>query len=194
VKEKAMNESILCTVYFDNPGKENTEMALKLAKKRADELGIRNIVVASSSGISGVAASEIFKGFNLIVVTSVAGYNKPNEIRMRPECRKEIETNGGRILTTAHVMGGLGRAIHNKFGAIQIDEVVAHVLRLFSEGTKVACEISCMAVDAGYFRTDEEVVAIAGASGGSDTVLVVSPSNSHRFFEMRIRETVCKPR
>ena len=88
----------------------------------------------------------------------------------------------------------MGRAVNRKFGAIQVDEVIANVLRLFSEGVKVGCEIACMAVDAGHFRTDEEVVAIGGTAGGADTALVVSPSNTHAFFDMKVREIICKPR
>ena len=38
------------TMYFEKPGKENTGETLRLAKRRADELGIRNIVIASSTG------------------------------------------------------------------------------------------------------------------------------------------------
>jgi hypothetical protein len=190
----SMSESNRYTVYFEKPGKANTAEALRLAKKRADELRIRNIVVASSTGETGVAASRTFKSYNLVVVTSVAGFSKPDEIRLRPESRSEIEANGGKVLTSAHVFGALGRAVHNKFGAIQVDEIVANVLRLFSQGTKVACEVSCMAVDAGLIRTDEEAVAIAGDSGGADTVLVLKPSNTHTFFDLRIREIVCKPR
>ncbi len=39
--------NIVCkTVYFEKPGPKNTEETLKLAKERAEELGIRNIVVA----------------------------------------------------------------------------------------------------------------------------------------------------
>jgi len=189
-----MGKTIQRTRYFEKAVKDNTKETLRLAKARADELGIRNIVVASSSGETGVTASKVFKGYNLIVVTSVAGYSKPNEIRMKPENRLEIEANGGKILTAAHVMGGLGRAIHKKFGAIQIDEVVAHVLRLISEGTKVACEISCMAADSGCIRTDEEAISIAGETGGADTALVVKPSNTHTFFDMKIREIITKPR
>lgn len=187
-------DKILQTTLFSNPGAENTDKALRLAKRRADELEIRNIVLASSSGKTGVEASRLFRDYNLVVVTSVAGYNVPNEIRMLQENRLEIEANGGRVLTSAHIMGGLGRAIHSKFGAIQVDEIIANVIRIFSEGTKVACEISCMAVDAGYFRTDDEAVAIAGASSGADTVIVVSPNNSHRFFDLRVKEIICKPR
>jgi hypothetical protein len=182
------------TVYFEKSGRGNTEETLTLAKVRAEELGIRNIVVASSSGGTGVAASEVFKGFNLVVVTSVVGYSKPNQIRILEEHRKDIKANGATILTAAHAFGGLGRAINKRFGAIQVDEIVAHVLRLFSEGVKVGCEIACMAVDAGHFSSDEEAVAIGGAGGGADTAIVLKPSNTHTFFETRIREIICKPR
>ena len=182
------------TMYFEKPGKENTGETFRLAKERADELGIRNIVVASSTGETGVKASEVFRGYNFVVVTSVAGYMKPNVLRNKPEHQDVIEANGGVIVRAAHALGALGRAVNRKFGAIQVDEVVAHVLRLFSEGVKVGCEIACMAVDAGHFRTDEETVAIGGTAGGADTAIVVSPRNTHNFFDMRVREIICKPR
>lgn len=182
------------TWYFEDPGKGNTGEALRLAKARAEELGIKSIVVASSSGETGAEASRIFKGYNLVVVTSVTGYSRPDEVRMRPEHRMAIEANGGRVVTAAHAFGTVGRAVHNKFGAVQVDEVVAHVLRLFSEGFKVACEVSCMAVDAGYLRTDEEAIAVGGSGGGSDTAIVVKPSNTHALFDLRVREIICKPR
>ena len=182
------------TVYFEGTGEENTKETLILSKERAEELGIRNIVIASSSGKTGVVASEVFKDYNLVVVTSVTGYLKPNEVRMKPEFREAIEAGGGVVLTAAHAFGTLGRAVHNGFEAIQIDEIVSHVLRLFSEGVKVGCEIACMAVDAGHFRTDEEAIAIGGEGSGADTAIVVRPSNTHAFFNMRIREIICKPR
>jgi len=182
------------TVYFQRSGRENTDETLRLAKERAEELGIRNVVVASSSGETGVAASRVFGGYNLVVVTSVVGYLKPNEVRMKPSSRREIESNGGIVVTAAHAFGALGRAVHSRFNAIQIDEIIASVLRLFSEGVKVACEIACMAVDSGHFRTDEEAIAIGGSGGGADTAIVVKPSNTHTFFEMSIREIICKPR
>lgn len=182
------------TRYFEVPGEVNTETTLNLSRERADELGIRNIVVASSSGRTGVAASEVFEGYNLVVVTSVTGYERPDEVRLKPEHREAIEANGGVVLTAAHAFGALGRAVHGRFGSMQIDEVIAHVLRLFSEGVKVGSEIACMAVDAGYFRTDEEAIAIGGAGGGADTAIVVKPSNTHSFFDTRVKEIICKPR
>ena len=180
-------------VYFSKTGAHNTEETLRLAKERAVSLSIRNIVVASSTGRTGVQASEIFRGYNLIVVTHVAGFSEPNVQRLTPENRHLIEDNGGRIIMAAHAFGGLGRAINRKFSAIQVDEIIANVLRLFGQGTKVSCEVCCMAVDAGLIRTDELTIGIGGSGGGADTALVLSPSNTHTFFNMRINEIICKP-
>jgi len=187
--------NIVCkTVYFEKPGPENTEETLKLAKERAEELGIRNIVVASTTGETGAKASKVFKGYNLIVVSHVTGFRKPDFQEFLPKNRNLIERNGAKILTTTHAFGTLGRAVNKKFGTIQLDEIIANILRLFGQGVKVACEIACMTVDAGFIKTAEEAIAIGGTDGGADTAVVLKPSNTHAFFDLRIREIVCKPR
>ena len=182
------------TVYFEGPGRENTDETLRLARERADALGIRNIVVASYTGETGARASEVFKGYNLVVAAGVVGFREPNKHRLTPGNRAIIEDNGGRVFFATPAFGTLGRAVHRRFGAIQVDEIIAHVLRLFGQGVKVGCEIACMAADAGLIRTDEEAIAIGGSGGGADTAIVVRPSNTHTFFEMRILEIICKPR
>lgn len=182
------------TVYFDNKGSANTDETLQLAKTRADSLKIEDIVVASSTGATGVKAASTFKMHNLIVVGGVAGFREPNEIRMQEENRLAIEKSGGKVLFAGHSFGMLGRAVNRRFGAIQIDELIASVLRLFSTGVKVGCEISCMAVDAGLLRSGRESIAIGGTSGGADTAIVLKPSNTHNFFDTRILEIICKPR
>jgi len=101
---------------------------------------------------------------------------------------------GGKILTTTHAFGGAGRAVRKKFDTMQVDEIMANVLRIFGEGMKVACEISLMAADAGLIRTDEDSIAIAGSSRGCDTAIVVRPANVHALFDLKVKEILCKPR
>ena len=182
------------TVYFNKRGPVNTDETLRLAKSRADDLGIKSIVVASSTGATGVKAANIFNGFDLVVVAGAVGYGKPNKIRMQEENQTVIENSGGRVLFAGHSFGMMGRAVNKKFGTIQIDELVAHILRLFSEGVKVGCEISCMAADAGLIKSGEETIAIGGTGGGADTAIVLNPSNTHTFFNSRVLEIICKPR
>jgi hypothetical protein len=59
---------------------------------------------------------------------------------------------------------------------------------------KVACEIAAMAADAGLVRTDEEIIAIGGTGRGADTAVVIQPEYTHRFFNLKVKEIICKPR
>ena len=180
--------------YFTNPGEENTDAVLALAKKRAEELGIKDIVVASTRGMTGVKASEIFKGYNLVVVTHHTGFRQPGYQELTEENRRKIEANGGKIFTGTHVFMNVERAIRNKFGTAYPTEIMAQTLRLFCEGMKVAVEIAAMAADAGLIPVDREVISIAGTGRGADTAIVVKPANSSRIFDMVIKEIIAKPR
>jgi uncharacterized protein len=182
------------TVWFDSPGPDNTDRALQAARSRADALGIRSVVVASYSGSTGAKAASLFRGRRLVVVGGVYGFREPNAVAMQPAHRQAIESAGGTVLFAGHAFGMLGRAVHRKLGAIQTDEIIAHVLRLFGQGVKVACEVSCMAADAGLLEAGEEVLAIGGTGQGADTAIVLRAANTHSFFDLRILEIVCKPR
>lgn len=182
------------TVYFEKEGEINTDNVLRLAKEKALELGIKSVVVASTSGATGVKASKIFKGFNLVVVSHSTGFAEKNVQEMSEKNKKIIEENGGKVLTCTHAFGGIGRAVRRKLKTYQMEEIIAYTLRTFGEGTKVAIEISLMAADSGLIRTDEEVISIAGTDNGADTALVLLPANTQDFFEIKILEIICKPR
>ncbi len=188
-----MSDIVYTTVCFEKPGSQNTEETLRLALERANKLGIQSIVVASTTGSTGVKASRIFQKHNLVVVSHVTGFREPNAQSLLGQNRELIETNGGRVVTAAHAFGSIGRAVHRKFGAIQLDELAANILRLFGQGTKVACEIACMAVDSGLIRSGELIVSIGGTHEGADTALLMKPSNTHTFFQTKIQGIICKP-
>ncbi len=65
-------------VYFETQGRGNTERTLQIAKAEAEELGIRTILVATTSGATGVRAAEELRGFNVVVVTHSTGFKEPN--------------------------------------------------------------------------------------------------------------------
>ena len=185
---------VTTSVYFPEGGPQHTDETLRLAHARAGALGIRDIVVASYTGATGAKAARQFKDHNLVVVGGVVGFREPNQTAMRTENQQLIEDAGARILFSGHAFGMLGRAAHRRFGAIQIDELIAHVLRLFSQGVKVGCEIACMAADAGLVQSGAEIIAIAGSGSGADTAVVLRASNTHTFFDTRVLEIICKPR
>ena len=97
------------------------------------------------------------------------------------------------MFTTAHTFSGLSAAMRKKFKTYVIGDIVANTLRIFGEGMKVVCEMALMTADGGLVRTDEDVIIIAGTGRGADTAVVLKPVNSQRFFDLKIKEILCKP-
>ena len=183
----------LRTVYFETPGSENTESVLRIARQRAVELGIKTIVVASTRGDTAVRAMDIFQGLRVIVVTHVTGFRAPDTQEFTEENRQIVDSKGGIIVTAAHAFAGLSRAMRTKHNMYLLGEIVSDTLRIFGEGLKVSCEITLMAADAGVVRTDEDIIAIAGSNRGADTAVVLAPVNTHNFFDLKVKEILCKP-
>lgn len=181
-------------IYFDQPGADNTEEVLRIAKKRAVELGIKTVVVATTFGDTAARASEILKGIKIVTVTHSAGFKVPNTSQMTEENRKKITQNGGVILTTTHLFSGVGAAWRTKFSTYLLGDIIANTLRMLGQGMKVVIETTVMAADAGLVRIDEDVIAIAGTGRGADYAVVLKPVNSGNFFDLRIKEILCKPR
>jgi hypothetical protein len=180
--------------YFLEPGPTNTDMTLNLSVKRANTLGIKTIIVASTRGRTGLRAAELCTGHNLIVVTHSTGFTENNSQELSGEDREKLLAAGATVLTCQHAFGGVGRAVRKKLGTYELEELMAYTLRIFGQGTKVACEVALMATDAGLARTDEEVISIAGTDSGADTALVLQPANAQSLFDLRIKEIICKPR
>ncbi len=194
--EKSKNDSELSIpcVYFKNTGGKNTKKTLEIAANRAQELGIQNVVVASSSGRTGVLAAELFKVENLVIVTHSTGFMEPDYQEFQQESRTIIEDAGARILTCQHALGGVGRAVRKKLGTYELEEIMAYTLRVFGEGTKVAIEITLMAADAGFISTKEPCIAVGGTARGADTAILLRPTNAQTFFDLRVMEILAKPR
>lgn len=180
--------------YFKKPGPANTRAVMEAVSKRAEELAIKKILVATNSGRTAFGTLEVLgPGYKIIAVTHVTGFQEPNHQELSEETRRELEAKGIAVLTCQHAFGGIGRAIRNKLSTFQIDEIIAFTLRTFGQGTKVAVELALMAADAGFARTDEDVISIGGTGKGADTALVLQPANSFHFFDLKVKEVICKP-
>jgi hypothetical protein len=180
-------------VYFSEPGRQNTDEVLNIARLRAEELGIKSILVASTAGDTAVKAIQVFKGARVVAVSHFTGMRGPNTQEFTEENRQRVVSRGGVVLTTTHAFSGLSRAMRKKFNMYLFEEVVANTLRIFGQGMKVVCEITLMAADAGLVRTDEDVISIGGSSRGADTAVVLRPVNSEDFFDLKVKEILCKP-
>ncbi|MEM2105532.1 MAG: pyruvate kinase alpha/beta domain-containing protein [Candidatus Bathyarchaeia archaeon] len=181
------------TLYFKEAGTKNTDTLLEFVRIYVEQEGIKDIIVASTTGETGAKAAKIFKGYNVVVVTHHFGFREPGKIELQEEFRKEITANGAKIFTGTHALSSVERAIRRDFGTLAPLELIANVLRLMGEGTKVCVEITLMAADAGLIPVDRDVVAIAGTGRGADTALRIKPANTAKFFELKIREVIAKP-
>jgi len=184
----------LKTVYFEQPGKDNTDAVFSLVNQRIKELGIKTVVVASTGGDNAVKAVNALKGVKVVAVAHSDGFRTPNANEFTAENRKIVESKGGVVFVGTHLFTGLSQAMRKKFNTIIIGDIIAYTLRIFGQGMKVVCEVSTMAADAGLVRTDEDVIVIAGTGRGADTAVVIRPVNSQDFFDMKVKEILCKPR
>ena len=187
-------EKTIC--YFDKAGPQNTDKTIRLARERARELRVKDIVVASTYGGTALKVADAFgdMGVNIVVVTISMGYAEEGWT-MGDERRRELEARGLKVLTCPHTLSGdVGEAFTRKFGGRTPGEIVAQTLYRFCQGMKVCVEVTLMAADAGLIGVDREVIAIAGTDEGADTCIVLKPSYSRRFMDLEIREIVAKPR
>ena len=187
------------TYYFDKPGPANTGDAARFAVERAKELGIRSVVVASTSGASALEFLQAMKGsgLSLVVVTHVVGFAEPGVWQFSEENAATLRSNGAKIVVGTHVLSGLERSFSSsaKVGGGSRTEAVAEALRrVVAVGLKVAVECTLIAADQGAIPVDEEVVAVGGTASGADTVCVIRPSHTSAFFNLQVREIVAMPR
>ena len=184
------------TIYFNN-SEATTEKAVEAAKQRAIELGIEYVVVASSSGVTGLKVAEAFQdtGVKVVVVTLFAiSSSKPS-----PETIEKIKEMGGTVVTSTHALMGVPESLAKlKEGYVAPNTLSREVLRRFSQGTNVCADIVMMSCDAGALPEGVEVVAVAGMGTNADTVWVMRSAGSFNFFDkvngIEFRELVAMPR
>ena len=182
------------TVYFEKPGKENTAETLRIAKKRAEELGIKTVIVATTFGDTAAEAVKVFKGMKVVIVSHASGFTTPDINTFTEENRAKVVKGGGIIVTGTHLFAGVSRAMRNQFSTNSLNDIVANTLKILGQGMKVVAEIAVMAADAGAVDSKEDVISIAGTGRGADTAVVLRPVYSSQFFNLKIREIICKPR
>ena len=180
--------------YFKEMGIINTEDTLRIARRRADETGLRTLLIASTFGHTIGKAFEVFDDeYDFIVVGG-----KREEF---PEELYRSLTDGGH------------RVLFNSDIDFSYPDMAWEILRRFCEGMKVCVEMTLIATDLGILSAGQEVIAIAGTGrygfeegGGADTAIVIEAVESKNFFKLdvpalqskregrRIKEILCKPR
>ncbi|MBA4418504.1 MAG: hypothetical protein C0392_11450 [Syntrophus sp. (in: bacteria)] len=181
-------------MYHEKPGIENTEKTIKIVLKYAREHGIRDIIIASTTGYTAEhMLNNAPEGeFNIIVVTHNTGFGEEDIQTFPDQLRKRLIDHGIKVLTGTMVLRSLGTAIREMTGYSEQD-LIANTLRMFSQGIKVCVEMAAMAADCGLVPFDD-VIAIAGTGKGADTACLIKANSSNRFFKIKVKEILIKPK
>ena len=172
-----------------------TRETLKTALERAEKLGIKHIVVASTGGSTALELAKMLPAnIAAVCITHHAGFREFGRNELPDSAENKLAEHGIPVLRTTHLFGGVERAIRLKVGGLGPAETIAFTYRTLGQGTKVAVEIAVMALDAGLIPYGKDVIAVAGTGSGADTAIVIRPAHSPQFFDTKIREVIVKPR
>lgn len=167
----------------------NTKDTVELVIKEAREKGIKNIVVASTTGDT----LSYFKGYDDLHIVGVSNVYDHGTNAFNEQKRKEFKDLGIDIVTAGHALSGAERCFSRRYGGYGPIEIVADTLRMFGQGTKVCVEVSTMALDAGKIPYNEPVIAVAGNGSGANTALILTPSYTNAILNTKIHQFICKP-
>ncbi|MFO7795779.1 MAG: pyruvate kinase alpha/beta domain-containing protein [Promethearchaeati archaeon] len=191
-----INFEITC---FDKPGPNNTDKALKIAKKYAQDLNIEDIVLASTTGTTAEKVSDQFdlEKYNVVVITH-SYYFVGSKIRQEFDETKmeELKQKGLKFHVGTHAMSGIERGLRIKKQPWIFVDLLARVMQnIVCQGFKVCIEIASMAADAGLIPDlDRDIICIAGTGRGADTVCIIQPAPTSEFMDLRVKAILCKPK
>ena len=178
--------------HFENAGPQNTKETIDLAVKTAKDWGIKDIVVATVTGAS-MADFPDDKDLNVVCVTHACGFKEPGELEMSGETINTLTSRGFKVYTASHTFGAADRGVSYKLGGVTPPEMIAHTLRFFGQGMKVAVEAAVMAADGALIPPGVPVVSLGGTKTGLDTAIIVRAAHSRDILDTKINEVICMP-
>lgn len=164
--------------YFTNYGPQNTDKTIEIVKSRTND--ITTVVVASTSGETGVKFSKALKDCASVIAVS---YEK-----MNPTCKQQITEFGGKFVEKSHL------PLHTE----GMDDV-RESFRTFGQGFKVAVEVILIAADKGVIDLYTDVIGVGGTARGADTAIIARATTTKEIFnkdetkKLEIREILAMP-
>ena len=184
--------------YFEKAGPANTDIALQIAKKYADQFNIKDIVVASTSGTVAEKAAELFdpNTYNIMVITHSYYFVNGKTRQEFPEDKmKQLKEKGLKLHAGTHAMSGIERGLRiNREAWIFVDLLAKMLGWHFGQGIKVCIEISSTICDSGLIPDlDRDIIAVGGTGRGADTVCLIKPAPTSEFKNLRVKAILAKP-
>jgi len=167
--------------YFAEPGFINTKSVVQAVSEKIDETGIKTVVVASSTGKTGIQFAKVLK--EKAKVVSVSWKKIP------PENIQELKNLGVTVCNYENYL-----PLHEAGR-----ELVRSTFYTFGQGMKVCVEVVLIAVDKGIISPGEDVIAVGGTGAGSDSAAVIKATSTADMLgpdiqkRLEIREIFAMP-
>lgn len=184
--------------YFEKPGIQNTGSALEIAKKYAKLLNIKDIILASTTGMVAEKTLEYFdpNEYNIVIITHAYYFTGSKNRQEFPEEKLNLLKNKGlKLHSSTHAMSGIERGIRINKEAWQFVDLLAKMIGWqFSQGIKVCIEIASTTCDAGLIPDlERDIICVGGTGRGADTVCLIKPAPTSEFKNLRVKAIFCKP-
>lgn len=191
-------------LYFEKPGRHNTDQVIEAVIKRLAEGDLQTVVVASTTGYTALKLSEALQERDGITLISIAETPLIREWGtewpcLAPESKQELEQRG--VIVADRIPYLLHSSVldYSQWKAPSAEEILRETLYTFGQGLKVAVEVALVAVASGFLEPFQDVIAVGGTSRGADTAVVVYATFPNHVFSqesskrLKIREILCKP-
>ena len=190
--------------YYKFKGEVNTEHVLKVAIRRALDVGASALIIASETGRSAFKAAKLLRdlnaGLKLVVVTHPPdetwgprgkipiGLRHPRNVK----ALRCLESLGAIIVQGTRPLAPPSRSLGWDRPLPEV--IIDRVLSILGQGIKIAIEASLMATDAGAVNRGDIVVSLGGTFKGLDAAIVAKTTYSHYFLkEYELLEIIAKP-
>jgi len=166
--------------YFKEPGPENTENVIQAVIERVKEGDIKTVIVASTSGATGVRFARAFKGTAEVIAVSYEAMDSEN--------KREIVRLGAKALEKTHL------PLEAKER-----ETIKNSFYTLGQGFKVAVEVILIAADKEAITLYKDVIGVGGTDKGADTAIVARATTSKEAFgedekkKLEVREIIAMP-
>ena len=166
--------------YFTNYGSQNTEKIIETVRNRIQEDNVKTVVVASTSGETGVKFAEALKELVNVIAVSY--------VEMNPMHKQQINQLGGKTIEKTHL------PLH----AEGMDNV-RKSFYAFGQGFKVAVEVVLIAADKGNVNLYRDIIGVGGTAKAADTAIVARATTTREIFsedenkKLEIREILAMP-
>jgi len=188
--------------YFDESGEENTRWVIEAVSQRLEVGGIRQVIIASTSGETAVAFARRLKGKAELICVSEAPYRREWGEEwpcLKQEFRQELESLGVNIMEKVPYVFHSSVVEAARWPNISPEQLVKETLYSFGQGMKVAVDVALTAVSCGYVAPYQDVIGVGGSGKGADTAIILRATYPASLFDkdpakrLEIKEIIAMP-